>query len=152
VVIVSELYRSLTNFIPLIKNITYGKWYPEKQSGDGSAEHPFQMPFVSYDDVVEALIQEVYAFVDANPEYELRQYNKILEKNHIEWESNSMLAADVSQLDGQCVMALLLGAIRAERFCDGALLGFFEKGCVGRWLERLKEIDESGVKGVYEEP
>jgi hypothetical protein len=32
-------------------------------------------------------------------------------------------------------------SIRAERFCDGALLGFFEKGCVGKWLERLKEID-----------
>ena len=37
----------------------------------------------------------------------------------------AMSGADVSELDGQAVMALLLGAVRAERFCDGALLGFF---------------------------
>jgi hypothetical protein len=36
------LYASLTDFIPLIKNIMYGKWYPEEQTGDGSAEHSFQ--------------------------------------------------------------------------------------------------------------
>lgn len=39
-------------------------------------------------------------------------------------------------------MALLLGAVRAERFCDGALLGFFEDGSIRRWLVRLREIDE----------
>lgn len=41
-----------------------------------------------------------------------------------------MSAKDVSVLDGKCVMAMLLGAVRAERFCDGALLGFFKKGCI----------------------
>ena len=29
----------------------------------------------------------------------------------------------------------------AERFCDGALPGFFENGSIARWLERLKELD-----------
>lgn len=47
--------------------------------------------------------------------------------------------------DGICVMALLLGAVRTERFCDGALLGFFQKGSIQRWLERLKEIDGGGT-------
>ena len=41
-------------------------------------------------------------------------------------------------------MALLLGAVRAERFCDGALLGFFEDGSIRRWLLRLREIDNGG--------
>ena len=41
-------------------------------------------------------------------------------------------------------MALLLEAVRAERFCDGALLGFFEDGSVKRWLLRLREIDDKG--------
>jgi hypothetical protein len=50
----------------------------------------------------------------------------------------------VSDLDGQAVMALLLGAVRAERFCDGALLGFFEDGSIRRWLLRLREIDNGG--------
>lgn len=59
-----------------------------------------------------------------------------------------MSEADVSQLDAQCVMALIMGAVRAERFCDGALLGFFRDGSIRKWLERLKEIDDSNGNGV----
>lgn len=62
--------------------------------------------------------------------------------------TKSMSEADVSQLDAQCVMALIMGAVRAERFCDGALLGFFRDGSIRKWLERLKEIDDSNGNGV----
>jgi hypothetical protein len=51
-----------------------------------------------------------------------------------------MSDADVSKLDAQCIMALIMGAVRAERFCDGALLGFFKDGSIQKWLERLKEL------------
>jgi hypothetical protein len=54
-----------------------------------------------------------------------------------------MEKADVSDLNAQCVLSLVMGAIRAERFCDGALLDFFESGCILKWLERLNEIDRS---------
>lgn len=37
----------------------------------------------------------------------------------------------------------LTGAIRAERFCDGAFASFVRSGAIDRWLRRLKEIDES---------
>ena len=53
-----------------------------------------------------------------------------------------MQKTDVSNIDGETVMALLMGAIRAERFCDGALLGFCKDGSIIKWLGRLKEIDE----------
>ena len=56
-----------------------------------------------------------------------------------------MEEADVSKLAAKCVIALLIGAVRAERFCDGALLSFFNSGCILRWLLRLKTIDEGGV-------
>ena len=52
-----------------------------------------------------------------------------------------MKNANVNALDGTTVVALIVGAIRAERFCDGALLDFFESGCIEKWLERLAEID-----------
>lgn len=42
---------------------------------------------------------------------------------------------------GQQVMALLMGAVRAERFCDGALKEFVENGSITKWLERLIERD-----------
>ena len=56
-----------------------------------------------------------------------------------------MRNADVSTLDGITIMALLVGVIRAERFCDGILLDFFKDGTIISWLKRLKEIDETVV-------
>lgn len=53
-----------------------------------------------------------------------------------------MSEADVSEFDDQAVIALLLGVIRAERFCDGALLGFFEDWSISGRFVRLREIDE----------
>ena len=55
---------------------------------------------------------------------------------------DSMSGAIVEDLDARCVCALLVGAVRAERFCDGALLSFFKDGSVCCWLNRLKEIDK----------
>ncbi|MCA5011290.1 hypothetical protein HP393_22890, partial [Clostridioides difficile] len=48
----------------------------------------------------------------------------------------------VRGLDGRAVMALLVGALRADRFCEGAFLGFLKSGAMLRWLQRLKGIDE----------
>jgi len=56
---------------------------------------------------------------------------------------DSIQSADVSNLDGQTVMALLIGAVRAERFCDGALLEFLESGCIKKWIQRLQDIDNN---------
>ena len=140
----SKVYQALTDYLPRIENIKYGKWYPETQTGDGSMERPFQMPFVVYDEIVEGLIEEVYKFEKEHPEYGLNRYHDILKRYDIEWGDQAMTEADVSKMDGQGVMAILLAAIRAERFCDGALLDFLEKGCIQKWLCRLKEIEEKG--------
>lgn len=138
----AEVYKTLTDFLPQIKDIDYGKWHPEKQVGDGSMERPFQMPFVVYTDVVEQFIKAVYRFEKEHPEYGLNRYHQILEKYSIEWSNDSMANADVTEMDGQGVMALILAAIRAERFCDGALLDFLKRGHIQKWLERLVELDK----------
>jgi len=52
-----------------------------------------------------------------------------------------MKNADVSELNAQCVLALIIGAVRAERFCDGSVLAFFKSGCILKWLERLNSIE-----------
>ena len=49
---------------------------------------------------------------------------------------------EVSEGYEQDITALLMGAIRADRFSEGALLYFFETGTITKWLNRLKEIDE----------
>lgn len=58
-----------------------------------------------------------------------------------------MQEADVSKLDARCVLAMIMCAIRAERFCDGALLSCLADGTIQRCLERLKKIDEAPEAG-----
>lgn len=65
----------------------------------------------------------------------------ILKDNGLEWGMESMRNADVSCLNAQSVLALIMSVVRAERFYDGALIDFFESDCILKWLERLNSID-----------
>lgn len=134
-------YDDLIRFIPAIQDEDFGKWIIDHEN-DGTPEHPKQFPFVNYSTCVRELEHAIYEFDKNNPDMGIHNYGAILEENGIEWGIRSMEAADVSKLDATVILALLLGAVRAERFCDGALLSFLESGAVLRWLERLKEIEE----------
>jgi hypothetical protein len=137
-------YDILTKYISMIQSDSFGEWIINREN-DGTLEHRIQMPFVDYSKSVRNFIGDVYAFEDNNKDMDLTRYGDILEQNGIDWGTESMKSADVSNLNAQCVLALIMGAVRTERFCDGALLDFFESGSVLKWLERLKTIDECGV-------
>lgn len=132
-------FEILTKYLSQLGEDEIGTWFIDREN-DGTPEHPIQMPFVTYSEMVHHFIDDVYTFVDENKDFELNHYYSILEQNGLEWGLKSMSEADVSHLDGKCVMALIVGAVRAERFCDGALLGFFKDGSIKKWLERLKEV------------
>lgn len=133
-------FEILTKYLPLLGDDSIGTWFIDREN-DGSPEHPKQMPFVQYTEMVHRFIDDVYEFMGNNKDFELNHYGEILNQNGIEWGSKSMSEADVADKDTRCVMALIMGAVRAERFRDGALLGFFRDGSIRKWLERLKEID-----------
>ena len=133
-------FTELTAFIPKIKDDAFGEWFIDREN-DGTPEHPKQMPFVNYSRVVDEFIETLYRYCEAHPEFEHTHYGDTLNSIDLKWGSKSMEEADVSNIDAKGVIALLIGAVRAERFCDGALLAFFKKGCILRWLERLAEID-----------
>ncbi len=137
-------FENLIKYLPLLEDDNIGAWIIDREN-DGTPEHPIQMPFVNYSEMVHNFIKDVYDFEEKNKDFELTRYGEILEKNGLEWGSKSMSEADVSSLDGQCIMALIMGAVRAERFCDGALLGFFKDGSIKKWLERLKKIDTNNM-------
>ena len=134
-------FERLTKYIPLIDQTEIGRWIVDKEN-DGTMENPIRFPFVAYSELVSKFIEDVGTFVDANPDLQLTQYGEILEQAGLEWSTRSMSGAIVEDLDGKVVCALIVGAVRAERFCDGALLNFFQNGCVVRWLHRLQEIDK----------
>lgn len=79
-------------------------------------EHPIQIPYVIYSRVDRQFEKAVYNFEENHPEYGLNRYGSILEKSGIDWGSESMSTVDVSKMDAQCIMALMMTAVRAERF------------------------------------
>ena len=134
-------FAELTKFIEVIEKDEIGEWIFDKKS-KGTLDDPIQMPWFSYSPVTLEFIQALYDFNDKNDQYDLYNYGDILEKNGIEWADESMANADVSSLGDECVLALLMGVIRADRFCEGALASFLKNGCIVKWLSRLKELDD----------
>lgn len=135
-------YSVLTKYINLLKNDNVGEWICDKEN-DGSSERPIHVPFVSYSIAVNNLTDDIYKFAKESDEIVLSNYAEILQDNGIKWGYDSMMKADASGLDAQCILALLIASLRAERFCDGALLEFIKSGAVTRWLKRLQELDEA---------
>lgn len=135
-------YSALTKYINLLKNDNAGEWICDKEN-DGSSERPIHLPFVIYSITVDKLTDDIYKFAKESDEIVLSKYADILNVNGIKWGYDSMIKADASGLDAQCILALLIASLRAERFCDGALLEFIKNGAVIRWLKRLQELDEA---------
>lgn len=51
-------FQDITKYIALIKDDKYGDWLID-QENDGSTEHPIQMPFVGYSEMVDHFINDV---------------------------------------------------------------------------------------------
>lgn len=134
-------FEKLTKYIPLLDQTEIGNWVIDTEN-DGTIEHPIQFPFVAYSSLVSNFIDDVSGFVEDNPELHLNRYPDILEESGLEWSTQSMSGAIAEDLDAKVVCALIVGAVRAERFCDGALLNFFMNGSMMKWLHRLQEIEE----------
>lgn len=137
------MYEKLTKYLDTIASDAIGNWIIDREN-DGTIEHPIQMPYVSYSELAQHFIDDVYHFIKNHNEMGLNQYVDILNEYGIEWGTKSMTDVDADALDARCIMALIVGAVRLERFCDGALLGFFKSGTISKWLKRLRELERDG--------
>ena len=136
-------FESLTKYLPYLDTDSIGKWAFDREN-DGSPEHPKQMPYISYSQMVNSFVSDVFDFTKTNKDLDTFACIAILNQNNINYRSNkAMSETDVSKLDADCVFSLFVGAIQMERFCDGVLSSFFKNGSIRKWLERLKEIDEA---------
>jgi len=133
-------FNILTNYIPMLQGDDIGEWVIDKEN-DGTAEHPIQMPFVNYSETVRRFIEDVYTFAEQHQEMELTRYSEILKENGIEGGMNDLVNVDTSNVNAQCVLALIMGVLRAERFCEGVILDFFTNGTIVKWLERLERLE-----------
>ena len=136
------MFEALTSFLPELQDGKFGEWIVDHEN-DGTPEHPIQLPFVAYNDLMMHFTEAVHRFTDQYKSMELNRYIAILEQSNIRRDLESMRTADVSVLDGRTIMAMIVGAIRAERFCDGALLELCKDGTLVKWLNRLQQIDDA---------
>ena len=95
------IFEGLTKYLSQLDADHIGTWIIDREN-DGTPEHPIQMPFVNYSELVHRIIDDVYEYNDANKDFGLNRYGEILERNGLEWGTKSMSEADVSQLDAQC--------------------------------------------------
>lgn len=131
----TEKFHLLTKYIgKLSGEKTYDEWNDEDIE-------IYDMQSVNYNELTSFFVTEFYQFVESHPEYELKDYVSILEKNGLKWDSKSMKGANVDILNEQCILALITGAIRADRFSEGILFEFLEEGYILKWLKRLKDMD-----------
>ena len=125
----------LFQYIDLLSKDEYGKRIVDTES-KGTIEDPVHFPYVLYSRTVDAFVQAVH---DCWKEFEPQDYLQVLKSHNIEWNYDSMIGVDVTRLPTQAILALLLAAVRAEKFCDGALLDFLKMGSIQKWLVTLKE-------------
>lgn len=134
-----SLFSPLTIYLPLLESDSLGRWIID--NNDGSSEHPVQMPFVGYSKLASQLMYAILDFRKEHLDMTQDPYYLVLQSAGIEWNSESMRNTDVSTLDGQTILALLIGAVQADKFCEGAFLGFLKEGIIQKWLKRLSDID-----------
>lgn len=134
-------FDKLIGLLEPLESDSVGEWIIDKEH-KGTEDDPKHFPYPMYTEVVNELIEVVNEFEHENPEYELTKYGELLKERALEWGQRSMENADVSNMDAQGIMALLMGMVRGERFCDGAIMGMIKSEAVKKWLLRLQELKE----------
>ena len=138
---VDTKFDKFIGLLELLETNSVGEWIIDK-GHKGTEDDPIHFPYPIYTEVVYELIEAVYEFEHENPEYELTKYEELFKERGLEWGQGSMENADVSHMDAQSIMALFMGMVQSERFCDGAIMEMIKSGTVMKWLMRLKELKE----------
>lgn len=131
-------YDRLTRYLPLLEK---GPWEKTVQESTG-ADGVLHLPHVEYTDIVCSFVQELYQVWEE--QRELADYQEVLQKNGLNdiWQGARM----AEQLDGPCVLALMMWTLRAERFSPGTLLSALEAGHIQACLSRLTALYETKSK------
>ena len=128
------MYEQITSYLG---KLTPGHWkYPEKQ-GDGSKENPYIAGWIDYDETTEEFISKMYEVVPNGG----KDYGEVLREINQKY-GDDYYKVDISKLNGDMILYMMFAVIRGERFCEGIISKYIEKGTMDKWLTRLKELDE----------
>lgn len=136
-----ERFRVLTKYIARLDTANSPGDCVADAENAGIQECSARFSSTDHGELMAAFVKDFSQFSEAHPEYELIRYKEILEKNGSGWSSDEMRSAEFHRFDEQGILALIMGAIRAERFSEGTLRGFLRDGILVGWLKRLRDID-----------
>lgn len=131
-----ERFKMMTKYIGKIEAVESLR-HREIYHKDGD----IQKRFIGHSKLVRMFEKEFCLFAESHPEYELIHYKKILEKNGIKYTPAEIRSVNVQNFDEQCVLALIMSAIRSVHLYGGSLASFFKDGSIPKWLKHLKDID-----------
>lgn len=131
-----QKYKLITDHIKKLSNIKYGEWISEENVDDTN------MPIIPYNKPVYDFLLDLDRYIAQNPNIDYSDYDSVLKRAKIKNEINAFFSTDFSRLSIEAIFAMILGTIRADRFCEGVLLEAFEGGHILRWIKRIKELDE----------
>lgn len=129
-----SIYEQITSYLG---KLTPGHWQQPKNQGDGSAEHPLIACWIDYDETTEEFISKMYEVVPNGG----KDYGDVLREINMKY-GDDYYKVDISKLNGDMILYMMFAVIRGERFCEGIISKYIEKGTMDRWLTRLKELDE----------
>ena len=134
-------YERLFQFIPWLQEDDAGEWVFDKEN-DGSPEHPKHAPYFRYSNTVNRFLDALFAETKKLSEDGPFPCYEIVMESGLSWHEADLEETDVSHLPAKTILAMISVIVAGERFSDGAIARFIGNGCIVRWLERLKEIDE----------
>lgn len=132
-------FSPLTCFLSVFSQMKdFGTWKFD-ESGKGTPEDPVQMPFIIYPDAVMDFIRVIHEFADEYKACDLHNYRMILKEYGL--ENTSLNQVETGKMYANGILALLMAAVRGERFNEGLLNSLLCHGKIQEWLKRLQDFE-----------
>lgn len=132
-----QRHKIITDHIKELTDIKYGEW----SSGETVSEDTVVIPTVSYNSAVNRFLFDFELFIRKNSDIKYHNYEDVLKRAKIKNNVEAFYNADVTDLSSAVILAMIVGILRKDRFCEGILLDAFENEYILKWLKRIKEID-----------
>ena len=91
------------------------------------------------------IADEMPMFSDSRNEYigvRMDRFVDTLSKYGIAWEADQMLTADVSEMEAEGIVTMIICATWKNRLAPNFLEPFIKNGIILQWLDRLAELDK----------